>query len=329
MVLPVTTRRLALLAALVAALPIAAVGAAGARPLGGTLVAFVAAEDADELVAVELPSGRVRASVRVARGPHNVAATFADGRFVVVTSPPAGRVTLVDGRSLRVRHVFRGFGYPHDVELDGAHAWITDERRGQVVVLDLVRRRVVARVAVGPRPHDLAVGDVVAVTHGRRTGYVTLLSSNPRRPRVLGRVAVRRGPHDISHAPDTATFYVTYWDSPYLGAVDARRRRLLFRRRIGTMPHHVQFDYYTGQDVWVTDHGTGRLFLVAARTGRVRRSFAGCPGAHHVAINHPRAVTRAVVACHDAGTIVALSGLRLRPIRVARGPHGVALAVLP
>ena len=196
-------------------------------------------------------------------------------------------------------------------------------------MLDLVRRRVVARVAVGPRPHDLAVGDVVAVTHGRQTDHLTLLSSNPRRPRVLGRVRVGGGPHDISHAPDTANFYVTYWDSSHLGAVDAGRRRLLFRRTVGTMPHHVQFDYYTGQDVWVTDHATGRLFLMAARTGRVRASFGRCPGAHHVAINHPRAVARAVVACHDAGTIVALEGRRLRPIRVGRGPHGVALAVLP
>lgn len=326
--LPAMTAR-AMVAALFVALPLAAVGAAGARPLGGSLVAFVAAEDADQLVAVELSSRRVVERIPVARGPHNVAATFADGRFVVVTSPPAGRVTLVDGRSLRVRHVFGGFGYPHDVELDGAYAWVTDERRGQVVVLDLARRRVAARVAVGPRPHDLAVGDVVAVTHGRRTGYVTLLSSNPRRPRVLRRVPVGRGPHDITHAPDTATFYVTYWDSPHVGAVDAGRRRLLYRRAVGTMPHHVQFDYYTGQDVWVTDHATGRLFLVAARTGRVRRSFDGCPGAHHVAINHPEAVARAVVACHDAGTIVVLDGRRLRPIRAGRGPHGVALAVLP
>ena len=46
---------------------------------------------------------------------------------VVVTSPSAGRVTVLDPRTLRIRRVFTGLGFPHDVEARGRLAFVTDE----------------------------------------------------------------------------------------------------------------------------------------------------------------------------------------------------------
>jgi DNA-binding beta-propeller fold protein YncE len=121
-----------LLAAAAALLLLLAPGAA-ARPTGGTLVAFVSAEDDDELVAVQPITGEVLRRLAVANGPHNVAAA-PDGRSVLVTSPPAGRVTLVDARMRRVVKVFGGFGSPHDVEVapDSRYAYVTDEHGGRL-----------------------------------------------------------------------------------------------------------------------------------------------------------------------------------------------------
>jgi YVTN family beta-propeller protein len=322
--------RVPLILAAVAALLLVPGSVAG--PRGGAATAFVTAEDDDAVVAVDLASGRIVRRIPVADGPHNIDVSW-NGRFVVATSPPAGRVTLISGWSLRVLHVFSGFGSPHDVELSdsGRYAYVTDEGRGEVAVLDLVTRRIVRRVAVAAGPHDLAVSStLIWVTHGRRTTFLTLLDfagpDNPARPRSLMRVAMHGAPHDISHQPDSANVYVTYWDSPFVGKIDGRLK-LRFRRDVGANVHHVAFDYFSGRRLWVTDHSTGHVLLLSARNGRVLRTSPGCPGVHHVAL----APGRVAVACHDTGRLLVLSR-KLRPIKslpVGRGLHGVAIAVMP
>ena len=315
-------RRVAFVAAVVVAL---VAGGSGVDAKEGRLIAFVSAEDDDMLVAVDLAARRVVRRIPVANGPHNVAASV---RHVVVTSPPAGRVTLVDARSLRVRHVFRGFGSPHDVELHGRYAYVTDEARGHVVVLDLARQAVVSRVAVPAGPHDLAVGDVVTVTHGRASRHLTVLDIRRRaHPRLAMRIRAGGAPHDIVDQPDTATVYVSYWDGR-VGAIDVGRRRVLWRRRVGALIHHVEFDYFHGRRLWVSDHEAGRVLLLSSPRGRVLRRVGGCPGAHHVAVVSSRI---ALAACHDSGRVLMIfdSGRRVRVIPVGRGLHGVAVAPVP
>lgn len=313
---------------------VAAAALATAVPTGGTEVAFVSAEDDDALVAVDLEARRVVARIPVADGPHNVAVVLPSRRFLLVTSPPAGRVTLVDGFSKRAVKVFAGFGSPHDVEVagDGRHAYVTDERRGQVAVLSLTSRRVVRRVAVGPGPHDLAVspdGRRVWVTHGPRGPAITILdTSRPERARVVGS-AGGRGAHDIAFARNGLFVWVTYWDSGIVGEIRAYARtgRLRLQQRVGRLIHHVTVDL-VGK-VWATDHEDGRAFLLSSRTGKPLRTFSGCPGAHHVDVGPGRG--RVAVACHDAGTLLVFDPVRERVdrIRAGKGLHGVAVAFLP
>lgn len=276
---------------------------------GGDWIAFVAAEDDDALVVVDLGSGGVRTRLDVPDGPHNVAATPATVRtpYVLVTSPPAGRVTLVDPRGLRVLKVFGGFGYPHDVEVEagGRYAYVTDERRGQVAVLSLTRRRVVARIAVGARPHDLAVsasGRLIWVTHGPRQRYLTVLAGDrPSHPTVVRRIETAFAPHDIAAA--AGRFWVTFWKAPYVEGYDTIRERRVMRFRAGMLPHHVAVDEDLasrgGARVWVTDHAGGRVRVWATHPFRLLRSVAVGPHPHHVsAFGGP-----AVVAVHDSGRI--------------------------
>ena len=296
--------------------------APGHGPMGQ--VAFVSVEDASQLVAVDLDSKRVVARIPVPRGPHNVAAAE---DLVLVTSPRAGRVTLVDGARLRVLKVFRGFGYPHDVEVEGARAYVTDEARGEVVVLDLRSRSIVARLRVGSRPHDLAVADVAIVTHGPRDSALTLVGiQGQQRARTLRRLRVGGAPHDISKQPDTANVYVTYWGSGSVAAIDWGRGRVLWRRHVGSLIHHVQFDYFSGRRLWATDHASGRTYLLSARDDGVLRTLSSCPGAHHVAL---AGKTRVVVACHDANAIAVYDTTtgRRTMIPVGAGPHGVAVVL--
>ena len=83
---------------LLAVLAAGAARAGEARP--ASVRAFVAAEGEARLVAFDLGSASVLRRIPVAPGPHNVTAS-ADGRLVLVTSPPSGRVTLVTAGTLR------------------------------------------------------------------------------------------------------------------------------------------------------------------------------------------------------------------------------------
>jgi YVTN family beta-propeller protein len=314
--------RLAALCLAVVALTLAPGSAA--RPAGGVLLAFVSAEAEDRLVAVEAASGRIQRRLEVADGPHNVAAT-ADGRFVLVTSPPAGTVTLVDGHALEILKVFSRLGRPHDVEIGpgGRRAYVTEEDRGRVTVIDLVTRRIARSVPVGPRPHDLAVsrnGREVWITHGPRQLEITVLDAS--NGRVAGRVRAGGAAHDISFSPYGRRVWVTYWGEPRIAAFAARSRRLLFQARAGVVPHHVAV---ARTRVYVSDHKTGDLLVLSAR-GRVLGSRPLGPGAHHVA------VLRGFVAgvSHDDGALtVYVRGKKLHSKRVGKGLHGLALALIP
>jgi DNA-binding beta-propeller fold protein YncE len=325
-VLPVSVRTALSFAIAVVLL---APAASGARPAGGTLVAFASAESEDRLLVVQPITGEILARLRVPDGPHNVAAS-PDGRVVLVTSPPAGRVTLVDGRSYRVLKTLGGFAYPHDVEVspDSRFAYVTDERRGEVVVVSVTRRRVVRRLAVGAGPHDLAVspdGRRLWITHGRHQTWLTHVdSSKPARARVLRRLGAVGAPHDIAFAPHGRRVWVTYWQEAVVGAFSARSGRLVLRRPVGTLPHHVAVDRHR---VWISDHEGGRGYVLSERTGRVVRTFSSGPSPHHVSI----AAGVAVVVSHDAGTLTAFrdGGARIRSVRVGRGLHGVALVFNP
>ncbi len=316
-------RRLIVVTALALA---AGPGQSGAA--GGTPVAFVSTEDASQLVGVDLRAQRVVARIPVARGPHNVAAW---GRSVLVTSPPAGRVTLVDALTKRVRHVFGGFGYPHDVEFDPVrrYAYVTDERRGELVVLDLRKLRVARRVAVGAGAHDLAVspdGSRVWVTHGPSGTALRIVdTSRPAGARVVGSVPTP-GAHDLEFSPDGLYVWVTYWNSAVVGKFEAIAERLGVQKRVGTLIHHVQMGLR--DEVWLTDHEAGRAYAVSGRTGNVVRTLSGCAGAHHVAVGGGLSV---VVACHDSGALALYDQRTWRRtlVRVGAGPHGVAVTVLP
>jgi DNA-binding beta-propeller fold protein YncE len=304
--------------------------AVSASHAGGAPVAFVSAEHSSQLVAVNLATKRVIARIPVARGPHNVADAVVGRRpYVLVTSPPAGAVTLLDAVSRKVVKVFRGFGSPHDVEVEGRRAYVTDEARGQLVVIGLRSRRVLARINVGPRPHDVAIGDVAVVTHGRASTYLTLVPRNLGRARAVRRISAHGAPHDVAKQPDTANVYLTYWDSGAVGALDWGRARLRWKRRVGSLVHHVAFDYYAGNRLWVTDHATGHAYLLSARNGRVLRSLAGCPGgAHHMALGGTAWIA---IACDAADAVAVYNTRTWRRTLVSVGahPHGVAVAVIP
>lgn len=291
-------------------------------------LAYVAVEGDGRVAVVDVGRGRVLARIAVPAGPHNLTAS-SDGRVVVVTSPPAGRITIIDGRRFRVLRVVGGFRSPHDVKLssDGRTVYVVDEGRGTLDAVDTASGRLLRRLPAGVGAHDLAGGDLGWVTHGPRRTPLTLFSLAGPRLAASGTLDAGGAAHDAVFAPDTADVFVTYWQAGVVARIRTGGARVLWRRTVGTETHHLAFDYYNGQRLWVTDRA-GRVLLLSAANGAVLKRFGGCAGPHHVAVATAR---RAVVACNTAGTVAVFddrAGL-VRTVAVGRGPHGIDAARVP
>jgi len=301
-------------------------GAGGART-GGTPLAFVAIPDASEVAVVYLGTGQVVARVRVPRGPQELAVYHESARrnFVLVTSPAAGAVTMIDVGSRRIVKVWHGLGRPSDVVVDALRAYVTDARRGRLIVLDLRSRRIVSRIEVGGRPHTLAVGDLAVIADERRPS-LTLV--DPRRRRVVGRMPAGGVVRSISKRPDTADVLVSYRGSGSIARLDWGQRRVVFRRVVGGRAGEVLVNFYAGDRVWVADEADGRVKLASLRDGRVLRTVAGCPGTQALAAVHQ---WRVLATCPGSASLTdwdTMSG-RLRRIPLGGTPAGVAFVVLP
>ena len=135
----------------VAAAPRFALAAAARRPL-----VLVTADLESRVLAIDEESGAVRKTISTDAYPRSIEAV---GSFAVVAHSELGAVSILDSRSLRVAHVLRGFAEPRYTAAhpDGRHAFVTDAGRGELVVIDVLHGRVLARAEVGPRARHVTI----------------------------------------------------------------------------------------------------------------------------------------------------------------------------
>src|ERR687895_278681 len=79
---------------------------------GGTPVALVTADTQARVVAVELSTGKILRSIATLGDPRSVESVAGDA---VVCHTAYGALSVIDGATLRVRRVLRGFDEPRYV----------------------------------------------------------------------------------------------------------------------------------------------------------------------------------------------------------------------
>ena len=234
--------------------------------LGGMPVALVTADLESRVVAYELPSlKRLRAipTVELPRAIEQV------GNLALVAHSELGAVTLIDGATLRVRTVLRGFGEPRYAAAshDGRHAFVTDSRRGEVVVVDVLAGRVVARVGVGGPARHVSLnraGRRLWVALGMKARHVAVVDvADPRRPRLVRRFRPPWLAHDVGFATRDRV-WVTSGSERELALYDPRTGELVKRLPAGTPPQHVTF---LGGAAFVTSGDDGTLEVRGIRDG--------------------------------------------------------------
>jgi DNA-binding beta-propeller fold protein YncE len=237
-------------------------------------VAVVTAESRNEVVAVDLRTGGIRARVRLPVDPENVVV----GGTVVVVSARAGTVTTLDPQTLRVSAELRGFSSPHIPALapGGQDAYVTDDRAGTLTAVRLRGPSVLARLSVGAGAHHLTFspnGRRVWIALGESARTVVIVDiADPAHPRVLRRFDPGFAAHDMQFSPSGGEVWISAAGAPDVTVLGAGTRRVLFRVPVGPPPQHIAFDhgsaYLTsgyGGSIEKVDPATGRI-LARART---------------------------------------------------------------
>jgi DNA-binding beta-propeller fold protein YncE len=252
---------------------IVCLAAAPAAFAGGTIRAFALLPASGRIAAVDIERHHIARLIAVPAGDGPIAAS-GDGSRVLVANTARGIVSEVSGLSGRHVRTFHGLGHPVALQMlpnsttsSGyvqPRYTVVADARGQIVVLDLKRGRIAARLPVAA-PVALALdGDDLWVASSASTRLTLVLVADPARPRVIDHVDARI--QAIALAVDTAV----------AAGVDAVSRDGRFEQidgvtlaqssitRVGG-PVTVAFAGYQG-DVWVAT-GDGEVHGVDAASG--------------------------------------------------------------
>lgn len=289
--------------------------------------ALVSAQTENQILVIDLPTGRVARQVTVAGDPEYVAtASSGPGSIAVVVSASAGTVTLLHLGSLRPVKVLHGFASPHipAISPDGGYAYVTDDATGKVTVIGLKNDGIRSRITVGAGAHHLAFspdGRQVWIALGQSARTIAILSTqvgtpsppsspveDPGHPHVIGHVDLGFPAHDLLFTPDGQRVWITSAGTADVGVFSARSHRLLFRVPAGPPPQHLAF---AGRFAYVTSGYGSRIEQVALNSGRVLRRVRAPYGSFELSASGGYVVTASLFR----GT-VAIYNTRLRLLHI-------------
>jgi YVTN family beta-propeller protein len=281
--------------------------------------ALVTAETENRLLVVDLPGGRVVRSIRLPADPEDIAAApgaWGKGRIAVVSSPAARRVSLLEGPTLRPVATFGGFDAPHIVELwpvpYGFDAYVTDDARGTLSVIDLRRRRVTSTIPVGANAHHMGL-DLMHQTAWIALGesgraVVVLSTEDVAHPRVTVRLNLGFEVHDLAVSDDGEKLWVGSADRRDVTVFDEIDQQVLFHVPVGPPPQHVAL---TDRYAYLTSGYGSTIEQVDARNGRILHRATTPYGSFELAAD-----SRYVVVSSLLRGTLAIYTPQLKPVRV-------------
>ena len=293
-------------------------GPAGREPL-----ALATADTEAHVVVVGLDRGQVRRRLATVEDPRSIES--GPGGHVVVAHPASGCVSLLTMRPARVRRVLRGLGAPRYTAIapDGGHAFVSDGARGELVVVDLVRGRIVGGLEVGAGARHLSLdptGRTLWIALGSSAGALAVVDvGDPQRPRLRRRVRPPFLAHDIAFSPSGRRVWITAGRERRLAVLPAAGGRPVLLGA-DAAPQHVSF----GRGVAYVASGDGATVRVHDLVhGRVRRTARVPYGSYNVQAGVGVVVTPSLA--RGTLTILDRAGRVRHEVQVARAAHDACL----
>ena len=181
---------------------------------------LVPAEDADELVTVDLSTGATVAT-KVGTSPHDAAET-SDGRIVVGDEFGRSLTVIKDGR---VERTITQVEQPGGVIADGTQVAIVDVKAYSVSTFDPAtgKRTAIVDAGLGPT-HGALVGPNRLAVADTRGNAILLFSLSPLRQ--IARLALAGSPYGIATDPTTDSVWITLTGPNQVVGLDASGDRL-------------------------------------------------------------------------------------------------------
>jgi DNA-binding beta-propeller fold protein YncE len=304
--------------ALAAAAPFAVrSGAAFAMPAP---LALVTCDTEARVAVVDVAAGRVVRSIPVSPDPRSVERLGSGDALVCHTN--VGALTIIDGRSLRVRHVLHDFVQPRYTAAhpDGRHAFVTDSGSEEVVAVEVSTGRSLGRLHLGGWARHLTLDPsarTLWVGLGNVAAHLAVVDvSDPARPKFARTVTPPFLAHDVGFLPGGTHVWVTSGDAGKMAVYHASgEARLLLSA--DAAPQHVTF----GAGVaYVTSGSAGTFRVLSLRDGRVLRTTPIPVGSYNV---QRGTGGRVLTPSLDRGTLCVLNaqGALLHEVHVASSSH--------
>jgi DNA-binding beta-propeller fold protein YncE len=307
----------------IAAAALALAPQALARSLkGGPPSALVTADLESHVAVVPLRGETPVAIVPTLPGPRSIERV---GSAAVVAHTAHGAISILRPGMSGVRAVVEGFEEPRYTasSSEGRFAFVTDSGSGDLVVVDVIHGRLVARLDVGgPARHISVNRERLWTALGTKAARIAIVDvRDPLRPKLLGRIKAPFLVHDVGFVPGTDLIWLTSGDRRQVAVFNASTARAVRRLEAGAPPQHVAF---SGRFAFVTSGDDGTLHTHDARTGERLRAARIPIGSYNVA----QGLGFVVMPSLSRGTLcVADSHGRIRrSIRVARSSHDACLA---
>lgn len=303
-------------------LPLFPYGCRLQRGRGRPTLALATADTESHVAVLDAATGRVRRRVPTVEGPRSI--EWAGGNRAVVAHTEQGAVSLLDGT--RVRRVLRGIAEPRytAVAPGGRLAYVTDSARGEVLVIDLERARLIGGAEVGALARHVTIapdGRSLWVALGKQARDVAVIDlSERRRPRVRQLLRPPFLAHDVACSPDGRRLWISSGDRGKLALYVPGRTEPLAVLPTGAPPQHVSFG---GGLAYVASGDDGSLAVQRIGDGRQLGRTAVAKGSYNVQHGGGLVVTPSL----DDGTVTILSrtGRVLSRTRIAPAAHDACL----
>jgi hypothetical protein len=304
-------------------LPFVPYACAQKRPV----LALATADTESHVAVLAAASGRVRARIGTLEEPRSIEAA---GRQAVVAHTSSGALTLLEGSPVRVRRVLRGLGEPRytAVAPDGIHAYVTDSARGELLVIDLERGRIVGGGEVGALARHVTIapdGRTAWVALGSKAPAVAVIDlSRPRQPRARGLLRPPFLAHDVVCSPGGRRLWISSGDRSQLALYRPGQDRPLAVLSAGLPPQHVSFG---GGRAYVASGDDGSLRLQRPGDGKLLARTSVAKGSYNVQHGAGLVITPSL----DDGTvtIASESGRVTSRTQIAPAAHDACLIPLP
>lgn len=300
-----------------------------ATPKGGGTVALVTADLEAHIVAIDTATGRILKRIQTVPGPRSIESNGFGQALVAHTI--RGRLSVIDVATLRVEGEIGGLGEPRYTAMHPFEriAFVSDSKRNEVAVVDLVARKVVRRIQVpGPARHLSldAQGSRLWTSLGSKARTIAVLDvSEPTMPRLERTISPPFLAHDVVFAPDGRA-WVTSGSRAAIAVYEAGAKRPALILSAAAAPQHIAF---SGSRAYVASGEAGVVRVHRLDGAAVHVSSRVPDGSYNIVFGGATSPIGPVAATPslDLGTLSLLSprGSVRTVKKVARSAHDACL----